>query len=167
MPGMEAQRIVEQKPEEIEQEAKKAARKIVEQPVEGTGLGEIQQRAVMAYAAYIEAEREVERAYRDQQQKIEKAYLGAREKARKTCEESVAQTLNAREEAEEKARKTCEESVAQALSAREEAEGKARKACEEKVALAMKAREEAELKSLEARNEGMEQSWDIFTKSKK
>jgi hypothetical protein len=145
MQGAENQGSVEQKPDEIDQETKKVAKKANEQTLEGTGLSEIQQRAVMAYAAYIEAEREVEKAYLDQQKKIEKDYLETREKARKACEESIAQALKAREAAEEKARKDCDE----------------------KVALAMKAREEADLKSLEARNVSLEQSWDIFIKSRK
>lgn len=100
--------------EEAEQKAKKAFRK-AEPVVES--LDETQQRAMTAYAAYLEAERQLETAYKDQERQAEKVYTDAVAQSRKVCEESLAQ-----------ARKVYEESVSHALKTRDEVERKASEA---------------------------------------
>lgn len=95
-----------------EQKAKKAPRK-AEQAV--NLLDETQQRAAAAYAAYIEAQRQLEDAYKDQEQQAERAYNESVEQARKACEESIA-----------RAREVYQESTERALRTRDEAESKAR-----------------------------------------
>lgn len=79
-------------------------------------LAETQQRVAAAYTAYIEAQHQLEEAYKKQEQQVEKAYNEAVEQARKACEESLAQC-----------KKVYEESVALALRTRDEAEQTARK----------------------------------------
>lgn len=125
-----------------QQEAKKVSKKF-EPGVEP--LDEIRQRAVSAYTAYVEAERQVEKAYKEQELQAEQNYNESKQKARKICEESIAQTLRIRDEAEQRATKACEGSIAQAL----------------------KIREEAEQKAWEVRNEVVERTWVIFTTSRK
>jgi hypothetical protein len=125
-----------------EQQTKKVPKK-TEQAEEP--LGEIRQRAMSAYAAYVEAERQVEQAYKSQEQQAGKNYQGAKQQTEKVCEESIAQALKIREEAEQKAKRVCEESIAQTL----------------------KIREEAAQKAWEARNEIMERTWAVFIKSRK
>ena len=100
--------------EEVEEKAKRVPKK-AEQPI--GFLDETQQRAAAAYAAYIEAERQLEEAYKDQEEQAERTYNDAIEQARKACEENIAQS-----------RKVYEESISQALRARDEAERKARQA---------------------------------------
>lgn len=97
-----------------EGKAKKAPEK-AEQAVDL--LGETQQRAAAAYTAYVEAQRQLEEAYKEQERRAEMAYIEAVEKARKACEESIA-----------RARKIYEESIERALRACDEAELKAREA---------------------------------------
>ncbi len=101
--------------EEAEEKVRKAPKK-AEQAAGGI-LDETQQRAATAYAAYIEAERQLEEAYKDQEKQAERTYNDAIEQARKACEENIAQS-----------RKVYEESISQALRARDEAERKARQA---------------------------------------
>jgi phage shock protein A len=86
--------------EEVEEKAKKVPKK-AEQAV--GFLDETQQRAAAAYAAYIEAQRQLEEAYKEQERQAEKVYTEAVEQARKACEESINQALRARDEAEQKA----------------------------------------------------------------
>jgi len=134
--------------EEAGQPPQKGAKKAKQQtaaPSPVLPLDEIQQRASMAYTAYLEAQRQVEDAYKDQEQQTGRAYQQAKEQARKAYGESIAQALRTREEAEERARKVYEESAAQAL----------------------RNLEEAEQKAWEAHNEAMEQTWLVFTKSRR
>jgi hypothetical protein len=105
--------------EEVEEKAKKVPKK-AEQAV--GFLDETQQRAAAAYAAYIEAERQLEEAYKEQERQADKAYNEAVEQAGKACEDSIAQ-----------ARKAYEGSVAQALRTRDEAERRAREARNETI----------------------------------
>jgi len=128
--------------EEAEQKAKKAFRK-AEPAVES--LDETQQRAMTAYAAYLEAERQLETAYKDQERQAEKGYTDVVAQARKLCEENIAQAKKVYEDSTAHARKVYEESVTQALKTRDEAERKAR----------------------EARGETMERTWIVFTKARK
>lgn len=130
------------KEEEIEQKAKKVPKK-AEQTVDF--LDKTQQRAAAAYAAYIEAQRQLEEAYKEQERQADGAYNEAVERARKACEESIAQ-----------ARMAYEESIAQA-----------RKGYEGSIAQVLRTRDEAERKAQEARNETIERTWAIFTKARK
>ena len=107
------------KEEEIEQKAKKVPKK-AEQAVDF--LDKTQQRAAAAYAAYIEAQRQLEEAYKEQERQADGAYNEAVERARKACEESIAQ-----------AREGYEGSIAQALRTRDEAERKAQEARNETI----------------------------------
>ena len=107
------------KEEEIEQKAKKVPKK-AEQTVDF--LDKTQQRAAAAYAAYIEAQRQLEEAYKEQERQADGAYNEAVERARKACEESIAQ-----------AREGYEGSIAQALRTRDEAERKAQEARNETI----------------------------------
>ena len=105
--------------EEDEEKAKQVPKK-AEQVV--GFLDETQQRAAAAYAAYIEAERQLEGAYKEQERQADRAYNEAVEQARKACEENIAQ-----------ARKAYEGRVAQILRTRDEAERKAREARNETI----------------------------------
>jgi predicted ATPase len=106
-----------------EGEGEQKAKKLPKKAEQATGvLDETQQRAMAAYAAYIEAERQLEEAYKDQEKRAEKDYEKAIEQARKACEESIAQ-----------GRRIYEESIDRALRTRDEAERKAREAHNESV----------------------------------
>ena len=107
------------KEEEIEQKAKKVPKK-AEQAV--SFLDETQQRAAAAYAAYIEAQRQLEAAYKEQERQADGAHNEAVERARKACEESIAQ-----------ARMAYEGSITQALRTRDQAERKAQEARNETI----------------------------------
>jgi len=96
--------------EEVEQKARKASKK-VEQTI--NLLDETQQRAAAAYAAYKEAERQLEEAYKEQERDAERIYNEAVDQARRVCEESTTQALRTYTEAEQKAREARNEAVGQ------------------------------------------------------
>ncbi|MEA3253605.1 MAG: hypothetical protein U9Q17_01510 [Chloroflexota bacterium] len=134
--------------EEGEQKTKKAARKTEPEEVAetlGGAFDATQQRAAAAYMAYLEAQRQLEEAYKDQELQAEKTYNTTIEQVRKACDESIAQATRARNESIAQANKACEESMAQVLKTRNEAEKKAR----------------------EAHNETIDRTWAIFTKARK
>ena len=128
--------------EEVEEKAKRVPKK-AEQAI--GFLDETQQRAAAAYAAYIEAQRQLEEAYKEQERQADGAYSEAVERVRKVCEESIAQ-----------ARRVYEESMAQA-----------RKVYEGSIAQTLRTRDDTERKAQEARNENIERTWAIFTKTRK
>jgi hypothetical protein len=142
VPEAEQVFIATEAEEETEQKGKKTPRR-PDQAVDF--LDETQQRAAAAYIAYIEAERQLEEAYKDQEGLAEKAYSEAVEHARRTCEETIAQ-----------GGKLCEETI-----------GQARQAYEETVARALKTREEAERKARQVHNQTLERTWTVFTKARK
>jgi len=142
VPEAEQVFIATETEEETEQKGKKPPRR-ADQAVDF--LDETQQRAAAAYLAYIQAERQLEDAYKDQEGSAEKAYGEAVEQAKGTCEETIAQ-----------GRKLCEDTMNQA-----------RKAYEETIARALKTREEAEHKARETRNQTLERTWTVFTKARK
>lgn len=115
----DAEKVLIAGKEEVEEKAKRVPKK-AEQAV--GFLDETQQRAAAAYAAYIEAERQLEEAYKEQERQADRAYNGAVEQAGKACEGSIAQ-----------ARKAYEGDVAQALRTRDEAERRAREARNETI----------------------------------
>ena len=100
--------------EKAKEEVKEAPKK-TEQAVDF--LDETQQRAVAAYTAYIEAQRQLEEAYKGQERQAEKAYNETVERAKNACEETLSQC-----------RKVYEGNVSQALRTRDEVERKAREA---------------------------------------
>ncbi len=104
----DAERVFVASKEEVEEKAKKVPKK-AEQAV--GFLDETQQRAAAAYAAYIEAERQLEGAYKEQERQADKAYNEAVEQARKAYEGSVAQALRTRDEAERKAGEARNETI--------------------------------------------------------
>ena len=110
----DAEQIFVADKEGVEQKGKKATTKI-EQTVDF--LDETQRRAAAAYTAYIEAQRQLEEAYKGQEGQADKTYNEAVEQSRKSCEESMT-----------RARKAYEESIARALRTRDEAELKAQEA---------------------------------------
>jgi len=142
VPEAEQVFIATETEEETEQKGKKIPRR-AEQAVDF--LDETQQRAAAAYLAYIEAERQLEEAYKDQEGLAEKAYGEAVEQARKSCEETIAQD-----------RKLYEDTISQA-----------RQAYEETTARALKTREEAERKARQVHNQTLERTWIVFTKARK
>ena len=94
-------------------------------------LDEVMGQAEKAYAAYMEAERQVARIYKSNEVQVANAYRKAEEQANRACEEGVRQALEARDEA-----------IEQASEVREEAERQAREAYQ-------KAREQAEPETVE------------------
>ncbi len=128
--------------EEMAQQVKKSLEK-TEQAA--SPLDQIQQQAVMAYAAYMEAEQQVARAYKENEGHVQKAYGAAEQQAQKAYDESMAQALRRREEAELQAKKAFEESLSQASQKRAESTTRA----------------------AQIRRETMDQAWAIYTKSRK
>ena len=66
-------------------------------------LAELLGRAQTAYAAYMQAQKEVATAYKDREQQIVKVYKDAEQQANKTYEQAMERALKAREMAEQQA----------------------------------------------------------------
>ncbi len=80
-------------------------------------LDETQQRAAAAYVAYVEAERQLERAYKEQEAKAEKSYASSLERARKENEDAVGAARRAYEASLAHAKKAMEDGVTKAQQA--------------------------------------------------
>ena len=114
-------------------------------------LAELLGRAERAYAAFLEAQREVARAYKGQEKQAEAAYRKAEQRANEACEAAMEQVLKARLQAEQGA----EEAYRRA---RDEAAA----VYQESVRQVLRDRKETMEQAWETSKQAVEQSWKIF-----
>jgi hypothetical protein len=77
-------------------------------------LDEVLGQAQKAYAAYMDATREVSRIYRENEIQVAEAYRRAEQQANEACEENIKQALKDREGAESRAQDAYREAMAEA-----------------------------------------------------
>jgi hypothetical protein len=116
-------------------------------------LHDVLGQAEKAYAAYMDAEKQVSMIYRENESQLAAAYRKAEEQATLHCEENIRQAIKVRDEAEQKARATY-------LQLKEQAE----KTCEETIARVLVSRNETISKAWEIHQESMEQAWTIYSR---
>ena len=88
-------------------------------------LTELLGRAQSAYAAYMEAEKEVARAYKARERQVERSYKEAEQQANSACEAATEQALRVREKAEQQAEETCKKAKEKAMDVYQENVGQA------------------------------------------
>lgn len=115
-------------------------------------LDKILGQAQKAYAAYMDATREVSRIYRENEMQVAEAYRRTKQRANAAFEEDIKQALKARAEKEHDARKAYQE-------AREQAEKNAAEA----IAMAIKTRDEVITKSWDNQKVILEKVWKKYT----
>ena len=134
-------------------------------------LSDVLGKAQKAYSAYLEAQREVAKAYKVNELQLERGYKETAQKADRDCENAINVALRAREEAERRAEEVFAKVVAQARQAEKEAEEvyqraleQSRTECESSVNEAMKIRDAAIDNAWELRTRTVDRAWMIFLK---
>ncbi len=77
-------------------------------------MADVLARAESAYTTYMEAQKEVARAYRGHELQHDSAYTEAERQANAVCNEEIEKALGARERAAQQAEKTYREAIEQA-----------------------------------------------------
>jgi len=116
-------------------------------------LEEILSRAEKAYTAYIEAQKEVARAYKRNEVQFDRAFVAASDRANAVYAEALQRAAREREMAE----KAAEDAYRKALE-------QAKSAYESSVQQALKARDEAVLQAWNARKQAIDVAWKVFGK---
>jgi len=132
-----------------------------EKPPEASGqpqpavepLEEILGRAEKAYTAYIDAQKEVARAYKRNEVQFDKAFVAAGDRASAAYAEALQKAARERGLTE----KAAEDAYRKALE-------QAKTAYESSVQQALKARDEAILQAWNARKQAIDVAWKVFGK---
>ena len=114
-------------------EMSEESQKQVEATAKANPLDELVGHAEMAYAAYLEAERQVIRAYRDNELQLSKAHRKAEQQAQSIYDAAVAEALKAREEALAQAMKAHDKALEKAEAALIKDKEDADSACQESI----------------------------------
>jgi hypothetical protein len=116
-------------------------------------LEEILGRAEKAYTAYIDAQKEVGRAYKRNEVQFDRSFAASGEKANASCTEAIQKAARDREMAEKAAEEAMRKAVEQAKTAYEAT-----------VQQALKARDEAVSNAWNARKQAIDSAWKVFGK---
>lgn len=116
-------------------------------------LEEILRRAEKAYTDYIEAQKEVARAYKRNEVQFDKAFIAAGDRANAAYAEALQKAAREREMAE----KAAEEAYRKALE-------QAKQTYQSSIQQALKARDEAILQAWNARKQAIDTAWKVFGK---
>lgn len=130
-------------------------------------LAEVLGRVESAYAAYVDAEREVAKAYKANEQQVEKSYKEVEQQANSTCEQAIAQALRVREGAEQQAEKAYQKAKEQAEETSRRTKEQTKRTYDENVRQALMVRQETIEQGWTTRTEAIERAWKIFSKEKK
>jgi len=116
-------------------------------------LEEILGRAEKAYTAYIDAQKEVARAYKRNEVQFDKAFITAGDRANAVYTEALQKAAREREMAEKAAEDAYRKAMEQAKST-----------YESNAQQALKARDEAVLQAWNARKQAIDVAWKVFGK---
>ena len=116
-------------------------------------LADVLGRAESAYAAYMDAQRQVARAYKENEQQIEIAYEKVVQQTIRDCDKIIDKALKSRKEAEQ-----------QADEAYNKAKEEIRVAYEENVRQALKVHNDKIEPEYDVYREVMDKSWQLITK---
>lgn len=129
-----------------------AAQPAAETPeLAGKYIGELLSQAENAYTMYRQAQKEVSKGYKRQEQQMEKTFRGAEQRANTTCEKALEKALKNREQAEQEAEDVFRKAVE-----------KVRDEYRRSVGEALKVRDEAIEEAWQKCTEDRAQAWGIF-----
>lgn len=141
-------------------EKREQARGAANQPAEtaaetpelaGKYISDLLSQAENAYTMYRQAQKEVAKGYKKQEQEMEKAFAAAEKRANDTYEKTLDKALKSRDQAER-----------QAEEAHQKALEKIRDDYVRSIAEAQKLRDDAAAEAWQKCTEGREQAWGIF-----
>ena len=127
-------------------------------------LGERVGYAEKAHAAHIEAQRQVARAYRDNEVQAALSLRRAEQQARGVCDNDFAAALKAREEDTAQATRAYDKTVQEAKEALANAKLEAARTYQENIARALDARNAAIDEAWKTCDSTSEQSWAIYSR---
>ena len=140
-------------------------------PLQMGPLSDVLGKAQRAYSAYLEAQKEVAKAYKVNELQLERAYREAERHADEECQNTIAELLADREESEQQAEETFRNAVEQARQMEKDAQeaysqtlDQVRENCEANVNEALKTRDAANAKAWELRSRTVDRAWAIFLK---
>ncbi len=132
-------------------------------------LSDVLGKAQKAYSAYLEAQKEVAKAYKVNELQLERSYREAQRIAEKACQDAINEALNEREEDEHNAEELLRKTIDQARQMEKEAEesyskmiDQSRENCEANVSEALQTRDETVNKAWELRSRTVDRAWTIF-----
>lgn len=117
----------------------------------GKYIAELLSQAENAYTMYRQAQKEVSKGYKKQEQQMEKAFKSAEQRVNSTCEKAMEKALKNREQVEQQAEEICRKTV-------EKVHDEYRRSVGE----ALKARDEAIEEVWQRYTEDRSQAWSIF-----
>jgi hypothetical protein len=117
-----------------------------------------------AHAAHIEAERQVARAYRDNEVQGALALRRAEQQAQSACDSDVAAALKVREEVIAQATKAYDKAVQEAKEALTNAKQDAVRICQENISRALDTRNTVVDEAWKICDNTAEQSWAIYSR---
>ena len=126
-------------------------------------LDEFLGRAQKAYITYLEAQKDVWKAFNETQQRVEDDYRAIEQKANHVRDEAVEQYLIARNEAEQEAERAYKEALAQVQQTYAEAKEEARRSSEDGLRRALAEYNETIEQARKAREESIERARKIFS----
>ncbi len=117
----------------------------------GKYITDLLSQAENAYTMYRQAQREVARGYKKQEQDMEKAFKIAQREANEACERALQKAMKDRDQAERRADEACRKAV-----------DNAHEEYSRSVAEVLKARDKTIEQAWEKSTEGREQAWNLF-----
>lgn len=127
-------------------------------------LDEFLGRTQKAYAAYLEAQRDVWRAFQETAERAEGSFEKEKEEASKTRDEVIGRALASRRQAGDEAERVFAEAIQAARDTYQKSREQAEKACEDNVGQAIAAYEQVVNRAWEMRKGAFERAWSIFSK---
>ncbi len=134
-------------------------------------LSDVLGKAQRAYVAYLEAQKEVAKAYKVNEIQLEKAFREAERIADKACQEAIAELIADRQDSEQRAEQKLWNTVDQARQMEQDAEAEykqtmdqVRTELQECINEAMRTRDDAIARAWEMRSKTVDRAWAIFLK---
>ncbi len=134
-------------------------------------LSEVLGKAQKAYSSYLDAQKEVAKAYKVNEIQLEKGYKEAEYQANRVYEDTIVRIMEVRQEAELQAEESHNQSIEQAMQVLHDAEAAytaelqhIKGNSEASMKESLKVRNDAVQKAWELRSRTIDRSWEIFLK---